>query len=341
MRTTFARLVTLASLAATCGVGVACGSVADGPFGACDGGSASLVAAEGGATDDGGATDASLATDGTIGDGATSEGAAPEAAAFSSALVRVANWSPDAPAVDFCVAPHGTSVFQGPLVGGLAAATDSGATALTFPLVSAYLGIPPGQYDVRIVVAGATTCTVGIGGDLTTLPPLVANAYATIALIGENLPSGGDPGLHAVGFTDGASSTGGVSLRFFNAMPAFPQVTVGKSTLTKTNFVPYFSGVPYGSLTTAPEAQVPDAAPAAVDAQGYALGLTLKNATLSAHPPGATADTIVTTGLYAAAGSTLTIALVGGNSAGTPPRMLECVDNAGTIGALSNCNLLP
>jgi len=42
----------------------------------------------------------------------------------------------------------------------------------------------------------------------------------------------------------------------------------------------------------------------------------------------------------AASGSILTIALVGGTSAALAA-LLECVDNAGTVGTLENCTLLP
>jgi hypothetical protein len=34
------------------------------------------------------------------------------------ALVRLANWSPDAPGVDFCLAPHGSSLWSGPVLSG-------------------------------------------------------------------------------------------------------------------------------------------------------------------------------------------------------------------------------
>jgi len=34
----------------------------------------------------------------------------------TTALVRLANWSPDAPGLDFCVAPHGTGLWTGPLL---------------------------------------------------------------------------------------------------------------------------------------------------------------------------------------------------------------------------------
>jgi len=84
--------------------------------------------------------------------------------------LRIAHVSPDSPPIDVCAAPHGTSVFQGPLVGQLAASLataaggeggavgDGGAVGIGYSQVSAYLPLAPGQYDVRIVAAGATSC---------------------------------------------------------------------------------------------------------------------------------------------------------------------------------------
>ena len=36
----------------------------------------------------------------------------------TAVLVRLANWSPDAVGVDFCIAPHGTSLWSGPVLSG-------------------------------------------------------------------------------------------------------------------------------------------------------------------------------------------------------------------------------
>jgi len=86
------------------------------------------------------------------------------------ASVRIAHVSPDAPALDVCVALHGTTDFQGPLIAKLAASlavggsadaaneNDAGPPGLAFSQVSAYVSLAPGQYDVRLVAAGALTC---------------------------------------------------------------------------------------------------------------------------------------------------------------------------------------
>jgi hypothetical protein len=88
---------------------------------------------------------------------------------------RVAHVSPDAPPFDVCLAPTGTTAFQGPFLDAFGAATaaangapfpdDGGAaTGLTYGQVSAYLLIDPGTYDVRLVAAGATSCDTPLGG---------------------------------------------------------------------------------------------------------------------------------------------------------------------------------
>src|ERR1700677_1906860 len=93
-----------------------------------------------------------------------------DAEALPVASLRIAHVSPDAPALDVCVAPHGTTAFQGPLIAQLAASlglgvlqdggneNDAGHVGLSFPQVSAYVSLAPGQYDVRLVAAGAPSC---------------------------------------------------------------------------------------------------------------------------------------------------------------------------------------
>jgi len=44
--------------------------------------------------------------------------AAPDVATPATVLVRLANWSPDAPGLDFCLAPHDSAVWRGPILAG-------------------------------------------------------------------------------------------------------------------------------------------------------------------------------------------------------------------------------
>ncbi len=271
-------------------------------------------------------------------DAAKDVAASPEASS-PPAFLRIANWSRDSPAVDLCVAPHGTGGFLGPLIAALAASTDAGPNGVGFPVVSAYLSVPSGQYDARVVVAGAGNCAVGIGMDATSLPTLAASGFATFALVGEAHPSGGDPALEIAAFSDDASSSAAVALRFVNASPELLEVDFGTGTLMAMNFVPVFQGVKFASASMP---ALTDASGPSIDKNGYETLSKLANATLSAHSTGATTDSVATTSpVSAASGSILTIALIGGTSAGAPAALLECVDNAGTASPLENCALLP
>ena len=252
-------------------------------------------------------------------------------------LVRFANWSPDSPAVDVCVAPHGTTAFMGPVVAGLDTAADSAVVGLPFPNASAYVDLSPGQYDARFVVAGATSCATGVGADATALPTLKAGSVTTMALVGEASPSGGDPGLQTVALSDDVSATA-VALRFINASPAISPADLGTGKLASSNFVPLFDAVGFGQASKPQDA--PDAS-AGVDMFGYRSSEALSNITLSAHPSGGATDSVSAGGLSAAMGSVLTVTLIGGTSSGIAAQLLVCIDNAGTVGALSNCAPLP
>ncbi|MGA7120003.1 MAG: hypothetical protein WBY94_07900, partial [Polyangiaceae bacterium] len=102
-------------------------------------------------------SDASAASD------ASDAGPAIVAPTSMLAGIRIANWSPGAPAIDFCIAPHGTTAFQGPILANTAPAlVDAGTcppgpVGLAFTEVSSYSLVQPQQYDVRLVVAGASS----------------------------------------------------------------------------------------------------------------------------------------------------------------------------------------
>ncbi len=298
--------------------------------------------------------------DAAAGDGGhgTSDGASTDAGAAQSssrAFLRVANWSPDSPAIDLCVAPHGTLAFTGPITADLAASTDAGPGDVAFPFVSAYVSVPAAvQYDAWVVVAGADTCAVSILPYATPLPSLAANTFATIALVGEAHPSGGDSALQVVGFLDDALTPSAVTLRVVDAVPSWPEADLKIGTKTE------FSGIAFGTASTKAEAQAAlaaDASAPSVDSDGYLTLSALANATITAllhgaiqpesgvtEPDGGTGEPTsvsTTTPVSAASGSALTVVLVGGTSSGIPPSLVECVDNAGTAGSLSNCSTLP
>jgi uncharacterized protein DUF4397 len=293
------------------------------------------------------------------------------------AAIRVANWSPGAPAVDFCLAPHGSATFRGPVLAGLlaqqmeaGATSDAGLAALPFPQVSAYFYVAPSAYDARLVPAGASNCSAGIGGDATTLPELHANELATIALVGEAQATDSAPGMQLVGFRDDAASAkGALAVRFINAAPRVPRIDLGTRTAADGPFAALFYGVRFGHADTSLDAQPPDAsssdasasdasasdasAPAPmVDSNGYRSVPPWTDMIVAGHPPGASEDTTSAPSVSAAAQSVLTFVLLGSSPVDSPSdageagaghgttSLLECVDNAGTVGLLSSCSII-
>jgi hypothetical protein len=253
--------------------------------------------------------------------------------AATTALLRFANWSPDEPAFDLCLAPHGTPSFQGPLLYML---SDAGASGLAFPLVSAYTLVAPGQYDARVVVGGATSCAVGIRDD-SPLPPLPAGAAQTIAVVGEASPSIGDAKLQVVGFFDDVASTGPnvpPMVRVINAAAALPEIDVGTGSVVGKSFLSIFRGVFFGLSGGPSGAWIP----ALVDSNGYTQTNPLAGASVSAHATGTTADAVITSDLTIAKGVVMTIVVAGGTSS-TPPTIVTCADNAGTTSFLSDCDV--
>jgi hypothetical protein len=215
------------------------------------------------------------------------------------AWLRLANLSPTAPNIDFCVAPFSldagpeasTGAFVGPLLSQLAsrlAAAGSPVTPLTggfgipFNQASAYVAVAPFQpYIVRIVAGNAGSCAAPIVTDLPGLPvpgpdasvvdggALAANEFLTIALMGEQFPPQSSyQGVALVDDpdVDGGTSTSKAYLRFVNAAVGQPQVDVlqGLASSIGQGTTRLFGNVAYG--------QVPNTPDAAVDAAAYDEG---------------------------------------------------------------------
>jgi hypothetical protein len=249
--------------------------------------------------------------------------------------IRVANWSPDAPAIDLCLARHGTNAFRGPMLGAfLASDDDAGVAALSFPCASAYTYVSPGQYDARLVVAGAPNCAAGIGADVTNLPALAADGYATIALIGDANPAAGAPGLTLVGFPDDGYASSGAALRFINAAPTAVLTLADFGEINGTTFAPLFLAVHFGQASNAAEAMVADAASGPVDPNGYTSIGPLSDATLGLRARNGGTNLALAQNVSVATGSVVTIVAVGSSE------LVECVDNAGTLSYLGTCGVI-
>ena len=243
-------------------------------------------------------------------------------AGTGSVHVRVAHLSPDAPNVDFCVAPHGTGKFVGPIL-----ATNGHLTGLPYAHVTKYFDLDAARYDVRLVAPGLADCTQSLGGlpDFTDLPALPPDTSATIAAEGVVAFGSATPfALHA--YVDDTDVPGGqAKLRFVHASPGTPPVDVGLG--GGALFVPVFSDVAYGATAAA--------------ANGYVTTAPLDGAEVSARPHGTLADalSIKPTALPAGAiATTYAIGLPGSTT--TPLRVLLCVDNAAPDGLLTPCSIV-
>jgi hypothetical protein len=187
---------------------------------------------------------ADAGADGSVSDGGAADAQvvdAREAGPVLLAAIRVAHFSPDAPPIDVCLTPRGSSFTGSPLLASQFSAADAGGvenggtpTGLSFPQVSAYINVPAGQYDVRLVAAGSTDCSAAIGSDLLGVSPIVFNTFNTLAILGELSPSAGAPSLRAVVFPDDTTAPSSadpsapfVGIRFINAAPNVPSAELG------------------------------------------------------------------------------------------------------------------
>jgi hypothetical protein len=314
---------------------------------------------DGGAGSDS-ATGGDSATNGDSGTGdETSSGDAgadveAEAAPPPVTYVRVAHLSPDAPAVDFCYAAHGTTQFTGPVLAGLAGVADAGADAasdagagasLAYTQVSAYVAIPPGQYDVRVVAAPATSCATGLFADATSLPTLAANGYATIAAMGDSSVAGSDHAIGLAAFVDDATAPAGqAALRAIHASPSMPALDLGTGSIASTNFAPLFAAITYGTTGQPPASDAGATDGGTIDSNGYVPIAALASATISAHTStGATSDAVVASqDVSVAASSVATLFIIGAKTgdATHPLKLLLCQDNAASSGLLASCSVV-
>ena len=251
----------------------------------------------------------------------------------ANGYLRVAHLSPDAPAVDFCIAPDGTTAFTGPVMKSL------GATAgLAYTQVSAYATVMAGAYDVRIVAPNAASCATSLAGlpDITNLPAVPAGGYVTAAAIGL-LASTATPFQLKAYVDEHTPPAGKVKLRFVHDSPGTPAVDVGVG--QGAAFTPIFTNVAYPGFA---------ASSATIDANGY---VTLDPITASAASPvdivarvtGTTTDALVVPLTIPVAAGTVASAFAVGllSSSATPLEVVLCLDNAAVSGAYSTCIVAP
>jgi Domain of unknown function (DUF4397) len=250
-------------------------------------------------------------------------GAAPE-----RARIRVAHLSPDAPAVDVCVAPAGSGAFTGPLLKSLGA-----TTGLAYSQITEYVPLPVASFDVRVVLATATSCATAAVPDTNNIA-LAKDLIATVAAIGvldRSGPAAGNPAFRLAVLVDSLTvPTGKVKLRFVHASPGTPAVDVGL--LANQQFTRLFANVAFGTIGSN----------AGLDTLGY-LETNPLTATVSARLAGGAADALVVPGVTLPAGAIATAFAIGGKTGATmnPLRVLLCTDSARTGTLLSQCAVAP
>jgi hypothetical protein len=307
------------------------------------------------------------------------------------ASVRIAHVSPDAPALDVCVALHGTTDFRGPLIAQLAASLagggsadggkedDAGPVGLAFSQVSAYLSLAPGQYDVRLVAAGAQTCASPAavddqnesveGGDDAGEASVVLEAGTGLeggmGLAGGATPfappdSVNLPALQANTFTTlviagdltpaGDDAPLGVSL-----LTDDDELAGGAASLRAINAVPSLPALDFGlgsgaawmpmltDVAFGKASSMSGPGQGTVDANGYVPIPTFVGQAMSACVPSSDAGVDVATAgaVDVELGAIATVMAIGGKSGDSaqPPELLICIDNEPSGGLLSDCSV--
>jgi hypothetical protein len=236
--------------------------------------------------------------------------------------LRVAHLSPDAPAVDVCLAAAGSGLFTGPVL-----AQAGAAAGLAYGQATRYLDVAAGTYDVRIVAAAAVDCTSPIVPD-TAGASLPGGRAVTVAATGLAAPAAGQPSFALVPLVDETQvAAGKAKVRFVHASPGTPPVDVGAG--AGASFTPLFTAVPFGAVDA-------DRAPA-----GYLETDPLSGATISARATGTTADALAIPGVTLPAGAIVTVFAVGVLGGDPGLAALVCADDTGEQALLSDCALLP
>ena len=248
---------------------------------------------------------------------------------MTMALLRVAHLTPDAAPIDVCVAVHGSTAYQGPLL--KQAGVDAGG--LAYAQATKYLALPPAQYDFRVVDGAAASCATGML-DVTSLPALRGGESVTVAALGlMHPPAGNNNTLQLKLYVDDTGAASGpVALRFIHASPDTPAVDAGIG--SGNQFTPAFLNVGYAAVGLSVTS----------GANGYImLGPESHAPLLTVRLRGGTDDALTfTPPSEPSFGDTVTAFLIGNlSSAPAPFKALVCVDNGAPTGALADCAVRP
>lgn len=251
-------------------------------------------------------------------------GGAPE-----RARVRIAHLSPDAPAVDICLAEAGSQNWGQPLLRSLGA-----AAGLAYPQVTTYVDLPTRAYDVRVILATATGCGAGAVPDtqnITVTKGLTATIGA-IGIIDRSGAAANDPAFRLKVLVDEPTvTTGRTKLRFFHASPGTPAVDVGLG--SGATFARVFANIPFGGTAPGNGTMSPN---------GF-IETNPTTSAVSARLANATTDALTIHNVNLAADQIATAIAIGGKT-GThtnPLKVLLCLDSAPAKELLSTCIVTP
>ena len=245
----------------------------------------------------------------------------------SRAHVRIAHLSPDLRAVDVCLAPSGTTDFSPPVLRGLG--VNDG---LTYAAITRYVDLPVGSYDVRVILANATGCSIPAVPD-TKGVTFTNDETASVVALGDFDNSGAaakDPALRLQVFTDATSApSGNAKLRFVHASPGTPAVDVGLG--TGASFTKVFANVSFGNVATN----------SPIDSLGFVTTAAPVTSAVAARLAGQSSDALVVPGVTLPAEGVFTAFAIGGKTGASdnPLQVLLCDDNDATTSLLSTCTL--
>jgi hypothetical protein len=245
----------------------------------------------------------------------------------SRAHVRIAHLSPDLRAVDVCLAPSGTTSFSPPVLAGLGV-----QDGLTYAAVTTYVDLPTGSYDVRVILANASGCSIPAIPDTQGVSVDDDETVSVLAL-GDYDTSGAaahDPPLHLALFADETTAgTGSAALRFVHASPGTPAVDVGLG--SGASFAKVFADVSFGDIATN----------APIDTLGYVTTSAPLTSAVSARLAGASSDALVVPSVTLTGGGVFSAFAIGGKTGASdnPLQVLLCDDNAPANGLLTACTV--
>jgi hypothetical protein len=291
-------------------------------------------------------TDAGTKTDASVTDAAGGEDANPGADADTDAneggsirgttYLRLINVGPDAPALDFCVAREGNGSFTGPMLAQAAAGGDAAAVGVAYGAASAYVPLVSDSYDVRLVAAGSTDCTLSVGPFASSLSTLQPDARTSIVVEG-NVDPDADLSFGLRPYDDDTTApTSGIALRFINTASNVGLVDFGSGDLATTSFTPFFEDVAPGDEGTTAGADA-----GTLDTHKYLPLPAFASQKVSAHVSDQPTDTVVASGLTIADGKNATLLLIGGvaGDSAHPSAFVLCED--GEQAATPACSILP